>query len=80
MTNQADKSPGDKELSMQVKEDIIRLKQQNRSTREKLKRWECSVWNILKRNEQAQQQQKTTKVDDSRFLSMVNKNTFTSFS
>ncbi len=78
-----------KELSLSVKQAIIRLKKTNKPIREIAKTLgvaKTTVWNILKKEERtgkAQQHQKTRKttettvVDDRRILSLVKKTPFT---
>ena len=78
-----------KEISMQVKEAIIRLKKQHKSIREIAKTLgvaKSTVGYILKKKESTGElnnierlgrQWKTTKVDDRRILSLVKKNPFT---
>uniref|UniRef100_A0A8C5LNK9 Transposase n=1 Tax=Leptobrachium leishanense TaxID=445787 RepID=A0A8C5LNK9_9ANUR len=68
-----------KELSLSVKQAIIRLKKQNKPIREIARTLgvaKTTVWNILKKNEPGRPQ-KTTVVDDRRILSLVKKTPFT---
>ena len=81
-----------KEVSMRVKEAIIRLRKQNKPIREIAKTLgvaNTTVWNILKKKEltgkfssskRPGRPQKTTKVDDHRILLMVKRNPFTTSS
>ncbi len=76
-----------KELSLSVKQAIIRLKKQNKPIREIAKTLgvaKTTVWNILKKKERTGElsntkrpgrPRKTTVVDDRRILSLVKKNT-----
>ncbi len=76
-----------KELSLSVKQAIIRLKKQNKPIREIAKTLgvaKTTVWNILKKKERTGElsntkrpgrPRKTTVVDDWRILSLVKKNT-----
>ncbi len=78
-----------KELSLSVKQAIIRLKKQNKPIREIAKTLgvaKTTVWNILKKKERTGElsntkrpgrPQKTTVVDDRRILSLVKKTPFT---
>ena len=78
-----------KELSLSVKQAIIRLKNQNKPLREIAKTLgvaKSTVWNILKKKERTGEisntkipgrPRKTTVVDDRRILSLVKKNPFT---
>ena len=78
-----------KELSLSVKQAIIRLKNQNKPIREiakTLRVTKSTVWNILKKKEctgelnnteRPGRPQKTTVVEDRRILSLVKKNPFT---
>ena len=78
-----------KELSLSVKQAIIRLKKQNKPIREIAKTLgvaKSTVWNILKKKEPTGElsntkrpgrPQKTTVVDDQRILSLVKKTPFT---
>ncbi|MCJ8748461.1 hypothetical protein PDJAM_G00165100 [Pangasius djambal] len=78
-----------KEISMQVKEAIIRLKKQHKSIRETAETLgvaKSTVGYILKKKEitgelnnieRPGRPRKTTKVDDRRILSLVKKNPFT---
>ncbi len=78
-----------KELSLSVKQAIIRLKKQNKPIREIAKTLgvaKTTVWNILKKKERTGElsntkrpgrPRKTTVVDDRRILSLVKKTPFT---
>ncbi len=78
-----------KELSLSVKQAIIRLKKQNKPIREIAKTLgvaKTTVWNILKKKEctgelsntkRPGRPQKTTVVDDRRILSLVKNTPFT---
>ncbi len=78
-----------KELSLSVKQAIIRLKKQNKPIREiatTLGVAKTTVWNILKKKERTSElsntkrpgrPRKTTVVDDRRILSLVKKTPFT---
>ena len=75
-----------KELSLSVKQAIIRLKNQNKPIREIAKTLgvaKSTVWNILKKKEcsvntkRPGRPQKTTVVDDRIIISLVKKNPFT---
>ncbi len=78
-----------KELSLSVKQAIIRLKKQNKPIREIAKTLgmaKTTVWNILKKKERTGElsntkrpgrPRKTTVVDDQRILSLVKKTPFT---
>ncbi len=78
-----------KELSLSVKQAIIRLKKQNKPIREIAKTLgvaKTTVWNILKKKERTSElsntkrpgrPRKTTVVDDRRILSLVKKTPFT---
>ena len=75
-----------KELSLSVKQAIIRLKNQNKPIREIAKTLgvaKSTVWNILKKKgelsntKRPRRPQKTTVVDDRIILSLVKKNPFT---
>ncbi len=78
-----------KELSLSVKQAIIRLKKQNKPIREIAKTSgvaKTTVWNILKKKERTGElsntkrpgrPRKTTVVDDRRILSLVKKTPFT---
>lgn len=78
-----------KELSLSVKQAIIRLKKQNKPIREIAKTLgvaKSTVWNILKKKERTGElsntkrpgrPRKTTVVDDRRILSLVKKTPFT---
>ncbi len=77
-----------KELSLSVKQAIIRLKKQNKPIREIAKTLgvaKTTVWNILKKKERTElsntkrpgRPRKTTVVDDRRILSLVKKTPFT---
>ena len=78
-----------KELSLSVKQAIIRLKNQNKTIREiadTLGVAKSTVWYILKKKERTGElsntkrpgrPQKTTVVDDRRIISLVKKNPFT---
>ncbi len=78
-----------KELSLSVKQAIIRLKKQNKPIREIAKTLgvaKTTVWNILKKKERTGElsntkrpgrPRKTTVVDNRRILSLVNKTPFT---
>ena len=78
-----------KELSLSVKQAIIRLKNQNKQIREIAKTLgvaKSTVWNILKKKERTGKlsntkrpgrPQKTTVVDDRIIFSLVKKNPFT---
>ncbi len=74
-----------KELSLSVKQAIIRLKKQNKPIREIAKTLgvaKTTVWNILKKKELSNTKRpgrprKTTVVDDRRILSLVKKTPFT---
>lgn len=78
-----------KELSLSVKQAIIRLKNLNKPIREIAKTLgvaKSTVWNILKKKERTGElsntkrpgrPRKTTVVDDRRILSLVKKNPFT---
>ncbi len=81
-----------KELSLSVKQAIIRLKKQNKPIREIAKTLgvaKTTVWNILKKKERTGElsntkrpgrPRKTTVVDDRRILSLVKKTPFTTVS
>ena len=78
-----------KELSLSMKQAIIRLKNPNEPIREMAKTLgvaKSTVWNILKKKERTSElistkrpvrPQKTTVVDDRRILSLVKKTPFT---
>ncbi len=78
-----------KDLSMQVKQTIVRLQKQNKSIREIAGTFglaKSTVWYILRKKESTGElsnikrpgrPQRTTVVDDRRILSMVKKNPFT---
>ncbi len=78
-----------KELSLSVKQAIIRLKKQNKPIRDRAKTLgvaKTTVWNILKKKERTGElsntkrpgrPRKTTVVDDRRILSLVKKTPFT---
>ncbi len=80
------------ELSIQVKQTIVRLQNQNKSIREiagTLGVAKSTVWYILRKKERTGElsnikrpgcPRRTTVVDDQRILSMIKKNPFTTFS
>ena len=75
-----------KELSLSVKQAIIRLKNQNKPNREIAKTFKSTVWNILKKKEctgelsntkRPGRPWKTNVVDDRKIISLVKKTPFT---
>ncbi len=81
-----------KDLSIQVKQTIVRLQKQNQSIRERSGTFgeaKSTVWYILRKEERTgelnnikkpRRPRSTTVVDDQRILSMVKKNPFTTSS